>query len=90
LDQNTVTPLRTHAEHPLQTLARAPRREQIPALGEALRIAPEPEREAVALRLFELAAAGRAPDRAGALGPVELVARWPERMRVRDAERAMF
>lgn len=85
-----MTHLRTHAEHPLQTLARAPRREQIPALGEVLRLAPEPEREAVALRLFELAAAGRAPDRGGALGPVELVSRWPKRMRVRDAERAMF
>lgn len=85
-----MTPLRTHSEHPLETLDRAPRRERIPALGEALRVAPEPEREPVALRLFELAAAGCAPERGGALGPVELVARWPERRRVRDAELAML
>jgi hypothetical protein len=70
-------------------LDRAPLRERIPSLGEALRLAPEPEREAVALRLFELAAAGRAPVSDGALGPVELLTRWPDRLRVRHAELAM-
>lgn len=85
-----MTPLRTHPEHPLETLDRAPRSERIPALGAALRLVPDPEREAVALRLFELAAAARTPERGGALGPIELVARWPDRRRIRDAELAMM
>lgn len=85
-----MTPSRTHPAHPLETLDLAPLSERIPALGEALRVAPEPEREPIALRLFELASAARAPVRESALGPVELVTRWPARRRVRHAERAMF
>jgi hypothetical protein len=41
------------------------------------------------MRLFELAAAGAAPVRSNALGPIELIARWPDRLRVRHAEDAM-
>lgn len=41
------------------------------------------------MRLFELAAAGATPILTRALGPVELVARWPDRRRLRWAEDAM-
>lgn len=68
----------------------APIRERIASWGEALRIVPEPECEAISVRLFEAAASARAPLRDGALGPAELVLRWPERLRVRHAEAAMF
>ncbi|MCC5823019.1 MAG: hypothetical protein LAT64_07325 [Phycisphaerales bacterium] len=74
----------------MEVLDHAPLSERIPAFGEALRLAPEGEREPLALRLFELASAARAPMRDGALGPVELVTRWPSRRRVRWAERAML
>lgn len=73
----------------MEALDQAPWRLRIPACGEALRIAPDAEREPLALRLFELASAARAPEQRDALGPFELVARWPERRRVRQAEQAM-
>ncbi len=85
-----MTPSRTQPAHPLEALDRAPLRERIPSLGEALRVAPEPEREPIALRLFELAAAARAPLVNRALGPVELVVNWPDRRRLRAAEGAML
>ncbi len=81
---------RTQSAHPLEVLDKAPARERIAALGEALRVAPEPEREPIVLRLFEAAAAAQAPERSHALGPVELLTRWPERARVRQAETAML
>src|SRR5512138_289199 len=88
--QNPVTHLRTEAGHPLAALDRAPLRERILALAEAIRVVPEHEREPVALRLFEAASAARAPVPAHALGPVELLTRWPDRGRVRHAESAML
>lgn len=81
---------RTQSAHPLEVLDSAPLRERIAALGEALRVVPEGEREAVALRLFEAASAARAPERHQALGPVELLTRWPDRARIRHAETAML
>lgn len=87
--QNPVTHLRTNSGHPLGALDRAPLRERLAALAEAIRVVPEHEREPVALRLFETASAARAPVPAHALGPVELLTRWPDRARVRHAETAM-
>lgn len=85
-----MTHPRTQSAHPLEVLDKAPIRERIAALGEALRVVPEGEREAVALRLFEAASAAQAPERHQALGPVELLTRWPDRARIRHAETAML
>lgn len=85
-----MTPPRTQSVHPLELLDKAPLRERVAALSEALRVAPEADREPIALRLFELGAAGRLPDRAGPLGPIELVAGLPARWRARHAEDAML
>ncbi len=85
-----MTHPRTQSAHPLEILDRAPWQERIAALSEALRVVPDPEREAVALRLFEAASAARAPERAQALGPIELLTRWPDRARIRHAETAML
>lgn len=85
-----MTPSRTQSAHPLEVLDKAPLRERIAALSDALRVVPEVEREPIALRLFEAASAARAPERNQALGPVELLTRWPERARIRQAETAML
>lgn len=50
---------------------------------------PEHEREAVALALFELASAARAPRSEHASGPIELITGVAERRRIRAGEEAM-
>ncbi|MEM9373427.1 MAG: hypothetical protein AAGA55_07270 [Planctomycetota bacterium] len=50
---------------------------------------PESQRNVIALGLFEIAAAARAPRRTGAAGPIELLTELPRKPRVRHAESAI-
>ncbi len=72
-----------------QVLARAPLAERVAGLSRALLVVPEPERETLALGLFEIAAAGKAPPRNRPAGPIELLAELPRKSRTRHAESAM-
>lgn len=74
----------------MHALDRAPARERVAALGEALPLVPEHEREPIALRLFEVAAGARTARRVGAAGPIELLTDLATRRRERMGEEAMF
>lgn len=74
----------------MDLIDRAPIGERLAALRDALPAVPAHEREPIALRLFEIASDARAPERAGAAGPFELLAELPRRRRVRLAEDAML
>ncbi len=88
---------RTPRTAPLEHAARLRPRERIAALGEALLVAREADRDAMALMLVELAS--QQPDPHGAqdprgggraAGPVELLTRLPALWRVRHSDEAML
>jgi len=74
---------------PVDTFKNAPLHERVAALSRALTVVPEPEREHIALSLFEIAAAAKAPARDRPAGPLELLAELPRKGRIRHAETAM-
>ena len=91
---------RLQLDQSTQFLAKLPMRQRVAAIGEAILVAPRANRDELAMMLIELASFCTHPSRTllerdgnkteSAAGPLELLARLPQRWHARHADDAML